>query len=473
MQNTEGKERDNERDNESLPRELMKHQNDAVDYLMKQYAYKRGGALFMEMRLGKTLSMIRFLKLPQMKDRRVVVIAPLIVCRSWTNELELENESYVNIGGLKSEEKAWKIRRLWNTGKKRFLVLNYEAIQKVPLKQLITADDVIIADESIVLANPKNLCTKSLLKLEDFPQRFKYVLCGEPAPEHRLQYVTQMLFCQRTFMRKDNYYSYLRSNWDQFGRDYMPKSGHSEAMRTYLRERAFILSRAEAGIGSKKVYEQRHVEMTPSQKKAYDSMLYQFETEEVSTNYIITQLLYLCRIAGGMKPDESGWYTRHKLETLVEMLSGELRNEQVIVWFRFRAELKEAVEILRSKFGEDAVGFIHGDVKPEDRESVRLSFMTGKTRIVCMTISTAKRGTDWSSADTAIYFSNEYSGDARMQSEDRIVHPKKKVPVLIIDLLTVGSVDCEVVEKLTRKKIDSRLFKSALIDSIRARKSLK
>ena len=87
--------------------------------------------------------------------------------------------------------------------------------------------------------------------------------------------------------------------------------------------------------------------------------------------------------------------------------------------------------------------------------------------VAILTIASSAKGQDWSVADTAIYYSNEYSNDLRSQSEDRICHPKKKLPLLIIDLNTESSIDEKVRKILKDKNFDSRMFMSRLIKELK------
>ena len=85
-------------------------------------------------------------------------------------------------------------------------------------------------------------------------------------------------------------------------------------------------------------------------------------------------------------------------------------------------------------------------------------FEKKRLQIICAQGRCGQYGLDWSVADTAIYYSNWYDGEIRQQSEDRIVHPKKKEPLLYIDLVAEDSIDEEVVAILKRKKLNAREF---------------
>ena len=66
--------------------------------------------------------------------------------------------------------------------------------------------------------------------------------------------------------------------------------------------------------------------------------------------------------------------------------------------------------------------------------------------VICAQAMLGKMGLPWHASSTAIYYSNHFSGEIRQQTEDRIIHPMKKEPVLIIDLLTKDSIDEDILD---------------------------
>jgi SNF2 family DNA or RNA helicase len=214
------------------------------------------------------------------------------------------------------------------------------------------------------------------------------------------------------------------------------------------------------------VYEVRHIEMLKEQKKAYDAMKRDFSYNGIRTKYTITQVNYLAQIAGGIDiADKTKWLSNAKVKELISLLKGELKRQQVLIWCRFRHELEMICKSLR------AAGLlfdcVHGDISPSERETIRRNFNAGIIPYVVATISSMKAGTNWADkCDTAIYYSNEYSNDARSQSEDRVIHPLKKSPILIIDLVTIGSIDEHVLKLLGEKKFNSEMFMSSLLKNL-------
>jgi SNF2 family DNA or RNA helicase len=78
-------------------------------------------------------------------------------------------------------------------------------------------------------------------------------------------------------------------------------------------------------------------------------------------------------------------------------------------------------------------------------------------------------GLDFSAASTAIYYSNSLNPEDRLQSEDRIVHPAKREPLLYIDLLTRGSVDEDIHLALQDKGAESKFFLSRVLRNFKER----
>jgi len=453
-------------------RPLMPHQEKAVAYLNERMNLRKGGNLFMEMRLGKTLSFIRFAR-QRMFKLKILVICPLTVCKTWEKELAADGilSSRV-VGGLGTKNIKKVVADKDGVPVSWWTITNFESV--TPSDLLSYKFDVIVVDESVRISNPNAKTTKYLSDRRINETPFRYCLSGNPAPEDTLQYIPQILFTQGSFAGKDNFWRVRSSLFELNGFSWVPMIGTEFVMHSEVHSKSFILTRDQAGIGSKKIHEKRFVKMTKAQAKEYYSMLMNFEVENLQTEYITTQILYLNRIAGGMlptkeevDPDNETWLNLAKFEEVIELLNGELRGEQCLVWCRFRAEARMMEKMLREKCKDLKGCRIDGSVKSADRERLRLEFLDKRIDVSVMTISTSKVGTDWSSADTEIYISNEYSADARTQSEDRIVHPKKTKPLLVIDIITENSVDEEVIDSLRDKRTTSKMFLGKLLDAVK------
>ena len=436
-------------------RPLMPHQHDALAYANKRSSV----ALFMEMRLGKTIVAIRWAQ-RQAKHRagRILVVAPLAVLRTWQEELIKEGETSVTLKG-----------KCVVGGQAQFFLINYELLRARP--GLFQVDwDVIILDESTKIRNPQAQITKLLLHNRDrFPARA--ILSGMPAPESAQDFCCQMLFLHPEFLGAQNFWQFRHRFFNLYGYDWVPRLGVLGKIRAAVHERAFVFTRKQAGIGSKKIYEKRYVEMSAAQRKQYKKIEKEFAYEtkdhaEIQTKWNPVKLTWLARVAGGFNPD-SLLVSDSKAREVLSLLKGELVQEQVIVWFRFNQELRHCDAVLRNEGIRSAC--ITGETSQETRQDTVARFKEGALRVLCVQEKCGMFGVDWSCASTAIYYSNHYEAEARAQSEDRILHPAKSEPLLYIDLVTKDTVDEDVVATLQDKRITSAMFMTKFMENWRTR----
>jgi SNF2 family DNA or RNA helicase len=447
--------------NTAKPRKvLMPHQVEAIKYLENQRTkYGTGGCLFMEMRLGKTLSMIRFLlEDEKLKTSKVCVVAPATVCATWKKELVDDGVPESDILSIAQQGNTAKTRRRVEAFKGRWIIINYELSWRIKIGSYLRADDVVIADESLRIANYRSSQSKYLTNL---PQRFKYSLCGSPAPEGKLQLFQQFKFARKRFLGFKDFWDFRSAFFEKFEHEYLPKKGAGDLIYQEMHAKAFCLTRNQAGIGPKKLYSQRNFGLSPKQAQAYSSMLYDFEWEGVETKFVVAQINYLAQIASGFSCSEDHELLNSaKLDELELLLKEDLKDEQVIVWTNFRHENLAVSERLKGL--GISYDCIHGDVPLDQREKIRLSFHKGSIRVVVMQLATGKVGLDFSCASTAIYYSNSWSGDTRLQSEDRVVHMLGTEPRLLIDFVTTGTVDEYIHECVVDKKIDANALMGKL-----------
>jgi SNF2 family DNA or RNA helicase len=229
---------------------------------------------------------------------------------------------------------------------------------------------------------------------------------------------------------------------------------------------AYVLTRKQAGISNEKIYERRVVTLNKEARRAYDKIKKEFVAEwkgrEVATKWVPVQYMWLQQISSGFLDKQL--VERSKFTELHNLLTGELKSDQVVVWFRFNAGLLEAERVLRD--AGIRCGKILGEVKPVDREQAINDFRAGTTRVLLCQIKAAKEAIDLSVSSTAIYFSNSHSLDERVQSEDRILDVKKQEPLLYIDLVTEDTVDEDIVDLLREKKTEARFFLNRLLEKL-------
>jgi SNF2 family DNA or RNA helicase len=448
---------------------LFPHQEDALKYAVT----REHVALFMEMRLGKSVVSIRWAKplLQPAGQGGAMIVAPLSTLKGW--ERELHDEGETDVVWLTGCSVAERTKRA--SAPHSWYLINYESLRgwkdgyQIPWS-------VLILDESTRIRNPKAQITK-LVNRRYFDVPHRAILSGLPNPESYRDFFEQMRFISSdgTFMGFSNFWAWQERFFFQVGYDWIPKRKPVSArdkIKQAVRDQAFVLTRKEAGVGSSKVYETRTVKCSPAQRRALHDVKKHFRFDgdrDLETKSAGVQFLWMQRISGGFSPDRDNpeWLDSGKVDELVTLLTGELKNEQVVVWFRFNEELAATYHTLREK-GIDAVA-ITGATDVDKRNVRQLRFQSGDARVICIQVGVGRYGLDLSAADTAIYYSNTYEYEARAQSEDRIVHVRKKQPLLYIDLVTEGTPDEDAVDALRDKDVDARSFMSNFLSRVRSR----
>ena len=433
-------------------------------YQKKALAYAQSRsrvALFMEMRLGKTLVCIRWLT---GKAGPFLIVAPVEALSGWENELQGERVSRTSIKMLYGTKKQ-RLDELATTDNQSWCLINYEGLRVIDKAVNSIPWGAVILDESTRIRNPKARTTKYCLSsFGNVP--YKAVLTGLPDPEGPMDYYCQMSFLNGGFLGCHNYWMFRHKFFktDVRGWNWEPKSGSIDRIKREVHGTSFLLSRDKAHIGSKKLYQKRVIDMTPGQIKLYNQVKNEFAYEDQETKWVITQVMWMARIAGGFNVDGTELISGNKINELVRLIKEDLKHEQVIVWFRFNSEGHRAVEKL-SKSGISSE-FITGAVNKKHRPDIVKRFQSGQFRVLAMQVKCGRFGLDCSAADTAIYYSNPYDGEDRAQTEDRIVHPKKKKPLLLIDLISRNSIDEDVIRILKDKRQSSRQFMRTLITDL-------
>lgn len=440
--------------------------------------------LYMEMRLGKTLVLIRW-ALRRLKDMiriiRILVIGPLSVLPGWRTELRREGQGSLIIRGTPSQ-------RILQASGVGWRLINYEALRasarfskdgkRLLDPGLLSMDwDLVVCDESTRIRNADTKITKLLC--EGTTAKYRAVLSGMPAPESALDYFPQIHFLHGHFMGvggsiREGYYTFRKKNFRELrdGWTWKIKAKSAKEIRAKINELGVVMTRAQAKVGSKKFYEQRVVPMNAEQARIQKELMAEYSAicadgKRASTEWSLARSAWLARIAGGFDP-RGNLINDAKVTEVVDLLTGELKNEPVLVWFNFNEEKRHVVKALMA--AGVSVADIDGSVDLESRAKYCEMLNDGKIQALCFQVRTGLFGLDLAKATTSIYYSNAYDGELRYQSEDRMIKVTKTEPCLYLDLITEGSADEHVVQLLRDKRIKSRYFMAKVVEQLSLRR---
>jgi len=417
-------------------------------------------ALLWEMRLGKSLVVIQAFH----DAEAVLIVCPKTVIGVWEEEFRDEGLSDQCLTLTSSEvNDRWVIPR--------FTITNYEAVLRMP-DWMLAKFSVVVLDEAVRIKNPQSKLAKFFTT--HFQQAKKVVASGNLAPESPLEYFTPMKFLHGKWMGCHNYWQFRQTYFasDPKGWSWWPKSQFvKDRIKQQVAKDSSILTRTQAGLANQKIFQRRYVELPADLRKMYDSMEKDFAMttptgKEIEVIHTVAQVGYLSQLAGGGTKD--GWISDHKITELLTLLQSELREESVVVWFRYNWEIARAGAAL-TKAGVTYAS-LTGEDDTASRTAVQQSFRKKEVRVLLVQIKCGLYGLNLSVSSTAIYFSNPLSGNERTQSEDRIEHNTKREPLLFIDLIAKDTVDEDVVAALRSKWINSRFFLGEVINNMRQRR---
>jgi hypothetical protein len=428
----------------------------------------------MEMRLGKTLVCLRRCRTysPVVPERgfRGIVFAPSSALDSWQDELDTEGWSYENICPLPKLKRIEALNRFDS----EWILANKEAWKSVGCQLAEKRWDVVVADESHFLKNPRAKVTKFFLKSFGMvPHR--WVLTGTPEPEDAQDWFCPMTFCFGSFMGQDKFWNWRQKYFKPYVFNWVPKKGTREKITKEVADLAIVMRRKEVGKDVKRVSETRWVELPPKIRKAYktmeDNFILEVDGKEVSrTEWVGAQYQALRQICSGIMEEVEH---KAKFNELVELATGELSGEPIVVWCVYRNEVQKAYEVLKS--AGLRVGVIHGNIKPEDRTQVRKQFQEKKKLdAIVVQYQTAETGMNLSRSDTNIYLSEPPGFVAWNQTRDRILDTEQKTPLLDVNIVVRDSVDEDNHIALRAKGVRNDLtFKKILEEQFWQRKRRK
>jgi SNF2 family DNA or RNA helicase len=122
-----------------------------------------------------------------------------------------------------------------------------------------------------------------------------------------------------------------------------------------------------------------------------------------------------------------------------------------VIWAAYGANVKRITKAIQKVYGEDSVANFWGG-NAANREAEEAAFKKlSNCRFMVATAAAGGRGRTWDVADTVIYYSNTFSLEHRMQSEERTQAVGKTKSVGIFDLRCPGTVEDKIIDALRNK----------------------
>lgn len=491
-----------------------------INALQNMITFNQHG-VFLEMGLGKTFASIwRIIhSIHTEGGLRFLVVCPKRVIPTWINEVKKfcgkENPHFTTIvldDKYTVEARANLLKTAQFATTPVVFVTNYESFRhdNEVIKAFEEANalwDMAILDESVKIRYTNTKVQRGLIQIMRLFKK-RYILSGLPAPQSLSDYIGQFAFMHSVM------FGYTQRN--KFESDYAYRNSYTHRIDAWrdvqwiherIHEFATVITKKDAGINlPEKMYVTRECEMTSAQKKFYNDLAVRFiaSVEEmgpikagsVEAIHVLARLTRLSQASNGWAcgvPDLSAvkdveWFDagyneedqepiptlppilfdpNPKLEMLLEVLdeispivshddSSIEKPPPFVVVARYTHEILEIKKRLEGEGYKVAV--IRGGLTTAKQIEIQERFDLLEYDGLIINISAGKYGLNLQKANTLIYFSCDYNWDSRGQSEERVHRLGQTNPVTIVDLVSSGTIDQEIIERLKEKKSVSDLI---------------
>jgi SNF2 family DNA or RNA helicase len=428
---------------------------------------KRNFALLMEQGTGKTkvaLDTAAYLYLNGKIDT-LVVIAPNGVHRNWVNkEVPIHmacdyKATFYSAQMKKTQQENFDAVLEYKDGL-RIFSFNVEAFtstvaQKAMMKVLKNNKVMMVVDESSKIKTPGAKRTK-LITFFGRSAVCRRILTGTPVTKGPEDLFAQFKFLNPDILGFTAFYKF-RARYcimGGFENRQIVAYQNTEELTEKVKQSSYRVLKKDCLDLPAKIYQRHYVSMSKAQEKLYNEIKRDFITElngnEIQAPEAITRLLRLQQILCGWFPTEHSIEPIDKINLRLKGLEEVLSNitGKVIIWARFRADLK-AIEGL---LGSQAVSY-HGGVSDDDREEAVSRFQNDdKVRYFISNPQAGGTGLTLTAAEYAIYYSNSFDLEQRLQSEDRCHRIGTTGNVTYIDIECQKSIDTKIIKALRDKK---------------------
>lgn len=435
---------------------LAKHQSRAM-----QKALRKGRlALFHKMGRGKTLTALAAL-MKAWWDQRIecaAVFAPAYLKAVWRDEVEKHFKDALTDGLIRVvmvDGTRWPEYPEDAAGQLVIFIASIESLAyaktlNAAKKTLNGRKFAMVIDEATAIKTPSAKRTRHAWQLGQLA-RLRLALTGTPITNG-----IENLYAIFRFLGPDiigtKTYTAFKSRYCVMG-GFQQKQviGYRNKDELMMRIMPYAdVQETNPDDFPQRLFQRIEVELTPQQKAALKDLRKGFlNLDPDNPEVITTALTFLLRaqqIIGGAF-EEINPSPKH--EALLELLEGI--QEPVIIWFRFREELRRAESALRHL---QPLTF-HGDMSEKAKAESSRAFVDGKSSIMLTTYAGA-RGQTWIHAPYAIFFSRSFSYEDNEQAAarnwGRIGQEGQKRAVVYYDLIANHALDRLVHQNLKGKR---------------------
>lgn len=459
---------------------------------------KKCGALFMDMRTGKTKTIID-LAMAMYGDAlidRLILVPLLTLRRNWRAEFgihaDLEQLDIYLLDTTKPKEfDKFNARK---DGRLKVLLTGIESLSQggaanYCLEFCCGPKTMAVIDESDSIKNGSSIRSQAMFSIREKAE-YRLIMTGTPISAGPMDFYSQFEFLDPNIIGIGDFWSYRNRYAIMGGFEDKEIIGYQNMEELVELTKPFVhqVRYSDVFKSPPSIKEVRTVALTPEQKAIYKSIKKDGSIREDGNVKLVVQnvlekMLRMQEACGGfwaerLETDEYAKtsidqlkapkfkYKHHKIkgkdpkiECLIDVVNREYAGEQGIIW-AVRINELFLIQAALSEYGK--VGMLHGDVEEGMRDQLDKDFRAGRIQWIVANPQTGARGYTFDAATFMVNYSSSFNMIHREQSLERATSGKKTKPVMIIDIVAENTVDEVVLEALSTKKNVSEFVRDAI-----------
>ena len=329
-----------------------------------------------------------------------------------------------------------------------------------------------IVDESTAIKNMKAQRTKRAIEYSQ-KAKFKRIMSGTPIVQSPLDVYSQTEFLRSGLLGFKSYYSmktrYCEMRRKTFGfRSFDEIIGYRDLddLRRRLDKFSSFVKLEDCVDLPEQVFKEIIIDLTPEQKEAYEELktkaIIWLQDHEITAVNALSLLVKLHQIVVGQLKTPDGSYLslkNNRVTALKEIL--EYTPSKVLVWSTYVNSTKD----LLKELGANAIG-ITSNMNPVERQDAIDTWRKGTAQALVLNPQSASHGLTLNEAKTAVFYSNSFNLEHRLQALRRNYRIGQDAKTLVIDLIAPGTVETKIMLALNKKEELANLVssKQALLD---------
>ena len=444
--------------------DLMPYQTKGVEFLSN----RKGAALLMDRGTGKTATVLTDLErqLRAGNAKKALYVAPLSTLENVRREVARFTNGVIPmvVSGTRKQRVDCLARPA------HIYIVNFEGVRILVDELRHMEFDYIVVDESTRMKDRRTQAARAL-NIIGINAKYKRILTGMPFTEGVENAWSQFHFINPSIL-DSNYYAFQNRYCVQrkdrnrkTGKQYSKVTGYRNLAQFENRIMPYVyrVDKHDVLDLPPRNREVLKVPMLLEQKKRYEhiqkAIFTEIAGEEITHAVALSKLAKLRQVAAGFLYDDEHnpvVIPCGKYQELQDVL-GEILfdSRKIVIFTAFQAEPPMVMKSVESLDKKGVRAWLLPK-KPTDRQRTIDEWESYKNGpgVLIANARSGGTGLNLNAADVAIFISNDWRMEDRVQAEDRIYRMGSEIfeKITLIDIVTEGTIDEDIIAALQTKK---------------------